>query len=262
MAQVRLQIQGREGEISARSLLTALDSELNLLAELDRGISGKKRGTLEWRVVDLSMGSIAHALDSFTEDVESQTGPQVASGFVRTLRLLESGDGTPPYLSERGMNEARRLVQLVGRGGVTGLIAETPTETAKITARASANVRRLLTVRYWAIGSIEGTIETVSLRRQPPRFMIYDALTGKAVTCFLDRDEKLEEVRELLAERVNVAGQIAYNGLDEPIRMKVIDLRRLRRRDELPNFRDLAGSDPDFTGGVRTAEYVGAMRDD
>ena len=46
----------------------------------------------------------------------------------------------------------------------------------------------------------------------------------------------------------------------EPLRVEVERIRALRPREELPSIEELSGSDPDFTGGMSTEEYLRSIR--
>jgi hypothetical protein len=59
---------------------------------------------------------------------------------------------------------------------------------------------------------------------------------------------------------VNVAGVVQYNLRGEPARVKVEQIRVLRKREELPTPGPLTGVDPSFTGDLSTEEYLRTIR--
>jgi hypothetical protein len=97
-----------------------LEDWLGILRDLDSGISGQPRGSLDWTVTDLSKGSLIVEVESRTKLADKNFGPQVAEAVVIGLERVEQQGTSPPYLSERGMEKARHLVRLIGRDGTSG----------------------------------------------------------------------------------------------------------------------------------------------
>lgn len=230
-----------------------------MLIDLDAGVSGVPRGTLDWNVGKLKTGSATIEIESLSRIEDRNAGPKVARLFVTGLDQLERYGTTPPYLSEQGMGHAQKLLKLIGRNGMSGLEVSDFSETATISARAAANIDPLLTARRRAIGSIEGRIETVSIHGKP-RFIVYLSRTRKAVTCRISDKTLLEHAASMMGRRVLAGGTVHYNARSEPMRVDVEHLRLLRAETELPSIDELAGSDPDFTGGISTAEYIRELR--
>lgn len=161
------------------------------------------------------------------------------------------------------MRQARKVAKLIGREGVAGFAVAAFTGRrdahAEVSAQAAVNLDQLLPVKRHAIGSVEGTIETVSMHGGKPRFIVYHSRTKKAVTCVID-DNLLREAAAMLGNRVSVGGVVYSNARGEPLRIEVHRMRRLRERHELPTTASLTGADPDFTGGLSTEEFLRSIR--
>ena len=56
-------------------------------------------------------------------------------------------------------------------------------------------------------------------------------------------------------------GRLERNARGEPIRVKAKQLYIFREEKDLPTIAELGGKYPDFTGGLRSEEYVRRMRD-
>jgi hypothetical protein len=259
VAVVRVQIEGEPGTITAHAFLAAIDNSLKILIDLDSGISGEPRGTLDWLIARLGVGSLTVELESRSRIESRNTGPEVARHFVEGLRQIEQLGTSPPYLSEQGMVRAARLVKLIGREGAAGLAVTDLSETAELSAKAAVNIDQLLRTRRRAIGSVRGKIETVSIHRGQ-KFIIYLSRTHKAVTCRISDPQLLKEAAKVMGRRVLASGTVHYNAKNEPMRVDVEQLRVFREENELPGISELAGSDPDFTGGLSTKEYIREMR--
>lgn len=261
MTGVRVEIEGERGTISAAGFLEALRSSLRILAELDSGISGQPRGTLDWVITDLYTHSLGAELTPRSRLGERNVGPAVTAAFVGGMAQIEREGTTLPYLSEAGMRDVRRLLKLIGRDGAQGLVVADARARVGLSARAAANVEELIPARHQALGSVDGVLEVISIHG-PARFVIYHSRTRKAVTCRFDRQRWLEAVKEALGSRVNVAGAVHYNAKGEPLRIDLADIRRLKAEDQLPAIARLTGSMPDLTGGQRSEEYVRSLRGD
>lgn len=108
-------------------------------------------------------------------------------------------------------------------------------------------------------GSVEGLLEEVS-RHGGDAFKVWDTLTGQAVRCSITHD-LLDQATTLFREgaRVQVTGRVRYRD-GTPVSVDVEGIRRLRRRDELPQADDIVGK-VDFTGGMSSEDFVREHRD-
>ncbi len=261
MATLRFQIKGEPGSVGYGAFLAALEDWLSILRDLDSGISGQPRGSLDWAVTDLSKGSLVIEIESKTKLADKNFGPQVAEVVVTGLERVERLGASPPYLSERGMGKARHLVRLIGRDGTTGFAVTHLENTVDLTAQASVHLDQLMRVQQRSMGSVEGKLETISVHGRP-RFVVYHGMTRKAVSCQIRSDEWLRVALNALEsrKRVNVTGLVHYNLRGEPIRVEVDNIRILRDRSELPTTADIRGSDPAFTGQLSTEAFVREIR--
>ena len=62
-----------------------------------------------------------------------------------------------------------------------------------------------------AYGAIEGIVETLTARRDL-RFLLYDQLHDKAVSCYLREDQR-EEMRSVWGHRAIIRGKITRDGV-------------------------------------------------
>lgn len=259
MATLLLEVRGDPRNITLRGFLLALEKWVKVLADLDSAISGEPQGSLDWFVADLSTGSLAVELESRSRLEDKNYGPEVADAFVTGVEHIEREGISPPYLSETGMQSMRQLVRLIGREGTSGLMVRHLSQEVELSARASENIDQLMRIQQRSIGSVEGKLETISVHGKP-KFIVYDDLTRKAVTCKFESERWLEKVKEALGRRVNVAGVVHYNAKGEPLRVQLEDLRFLRRQEELPATSEIGGIDRDFTRDLTTEEYMRRIR--
>ncbi|MCJ7509957.1 MAG: hypothetical protein MUP14_03605 [Dehalococcoidia bacterium] len=259
MATLALRISGEPRNITVRGFLSALDSWLKILGDLDSAISGEPQGSLDWFVVGLSTGSLAVEVESRSKLEDKNVGPEVAGAFITGLEHIERQGTSPAYLSETGMQRMRHLLRLIGREGAAGITVTHLSQTVEVSARASANIDQLMRVQQRSIGSVEGKLETISIHGRA-RFVVYHGLTRKAVTCKFDPGRWLNKVKDALGHRVNVSGMVHYNAKSEPLRVELEEIRILREKGELPSTAEISGSDPHFTGDMSTEGYIGSIR--
>jgi hypothetical protein len=264
---LELIIEGEQGKITVETLQAALGNWLETLHDLDRAISHDPRGSVDWILAKMSLGSGIVGARPVPRNPARDFGPQISYSNVDGFRLIESEGVSPPYLSEKGMKGATGLLGLIGKGGATGVVIRYvpieedlagSAEEARVSIRGAANIIRLLPVHHKAIGSVEGTLEAVSLHRGG-RFTVYEHRTKKAVKSLFERDKWLEDIRAALGKRVEVGGLVEYNVRQEPLSIKV-DRLRILGEGRLPRTRELTGSDPGFTGDMSTEEFIKAVR--
>ncbi len=264
---IRVTCDGALGRIAAESFIGILDHSLNVLQDLDRRITEEPKGTLKWVISGLG--------DTFSSYIEIATlllrgntdqSPRIIEGFTQGLRHIQMVGTTPPYFSEENVRDVLKIVQEMNRDGVVG-VHYMPTEQqdkgASILPKDGEEIKKLVGVRYRALGAVEGQIEVVSIRKRRRHFSITHSRTLRSIRCSFPEavESSVFEAMEG-RRRVIVTGLIGYNAKHEPISIEVQkELRFLGREHELPSIEDLAGSDPDLTGSLSTEEYIRSLRD-
>jgi hypothetical protein len=260
MAGLTLQIEGALGTISVSAFTEAVKNFWAMLRDIDAGVSGVQKGSLNWAITNLSTGSLAIQAEPTPRDARKRNyAPDVMHQSVRGLTILERDGLTPPYLTDSGMNNARSFVKLIGRDGVTGYRIANTSESIVLTASASANIEQLLPTRYTTIGSVEGRLEAINLHGRKPRLIVYHAITRKAVTCNFDASD-IEAAKSALGKRVVVAGDVEYNAKHEPLRIRGSSISEMPLDSDLPNVASMKGRIPDLTGAISTEEYIRSIR--
>jgi len=124
------------------------------------------------------------------------------------------------------------------------------------TQRLTFNVDELIGPKFKAKGTLEGVLQTLSVRKRNS-FNIFDPLTDARIICYFS-DDKLDEAKSAFAQRVAVYGQILYNKYGKPVSLHVEEIRRLRSRADLPQAKDI---DIDITDGADPTGYIRRLRD-
>ncbi len=260
MARVSFVIKGEKDSVSLRTFVSAVRNFFAILDDLDSAISGQPDGSLDWYVTGLSTEqSLGVEAESRSRLEDKNYGGQVAKAAVSAMDSLERRGASPPYLSEQGMNTAKKLLRLIGRNGAFGFQVSDKSKTVEVTAKSSAAIDQLLPASHTSVGSVEGRLEMVSIHEKP-RFIVYQAHTQKAVTCKFDPKALLDRIKEALGKKVRVSGLVHKNAKGEPVRVDLEEIRILRSENELPTTKEIGGIDPDFTGNMTTEDFIKDIR--
>jgi hypothetical protein len=267
MSRLRFEIAGTS--VSLPAYATAMHRVVQILRELDAAITGGGGTSLGWYIQDLSKnGSLGIEIKSKVKpQAKSKKSPRkdistsVAESFVTTFENIQKRGISPPYLSEYGLKKLQSMMELLHTNGAIGYRATAVDTTRFVDVDESAEktLRQLLPPSREEIGSVEGRLETISVHGAK-KFIIYHAITRKAVTCIISNDADLDVAKGALGRKVLVSGLVTVNVKNEPIRVNVGTLRVLGSDKHLPSAKSLTGSDPGFTGELTTDEYIRSIR--
>lgn len=266
MARMRILIEGQLGYISLRSFALVMEKTLWVFHDLDKRLSERKKGTLQWVITGLGEGSTyvdvgtrisARGADDISGNVHST--------FFHGLQTISEGEQSPDNFSVETITRIRDIVRQLGKDGVEGIVFESPDNHQKVTLGPDieANVNKVIGTHHKALGSVEGRVELVSVHPRSRRFNLYHRVTHRAIQCNLPSDLEADvfDAAEK-RRRVIVTGTISYNFLGEPLRVAVRRLRFLKQEEELPTNEEILGFAPGITGGLSTEEYMRSTRDD
>jgi hypothetical protein len=228
-----------------------------LLEELDRNRSGQR--SVRWLITGLELGSaVVQVTGEPLAGQIADAGPQIVNDAVEILEAARTGR-RPETLRGRSWDYVDGIATILRRQDVR---IEVSAEERRVQLGPNIQVEEPLVALpepEVAIGSLEGTLETVYLHDRP-HFEVWDVLYNARVPCDFGR-ELLDKVRAGLGERVRVQGQIAFDRDGRPERMpEVVDLQVLSDRPR-PRPAELRGLVPDMTGGLGAARWVRQIRD-
>ncbi len=270
MAKLRFEINGKKGRVEFPTFTRATSSFLSLLKEIAGAVPSGHDGRLAWYVDDLSAnGSLVVEIHSQvkrrrkTQKTQPHDfSPAVAMSFLEGLENVERYGTSPPYLSQGGLQKMDRMLGLLKHNGAKGFTTTILGTDRKIRVgkKAIKNIAKLLPERRVEVGSVEGRIETITIHGSS-RFVVYDALTRKGVTCQINQGTiSVTEAKDALGRKVCVTGAVSLNERGEAVSVQAESLRVFKSFDELPKASELTGSDPGFTGDLSTKEYLRSIR--
>ncbi len=260
MAKLVLTVKGILGTISFESFLNIIDSSFGILKDLDIAVSRQPQGSLDWIIGGVYADSIGIEIESKARDPKIDYGTKLAEVYSDGIEIIRSEGITPPYFSDNCLRLVSRVAKVLRGDGASALQILDPIrgKFTEFDAQIVATTSQLMGYSYKSFGSVEGTLEMISIHKRP-RFNVYHSISLHAVRCNL-REEDIEGVRHALGRRVVVSGLVSYNVKDEPKSVMVEELEVIPREDELPTIDEFVGSDPNYTGDMSTEEYVRSMR--
>jgi len=249
MTNLTLKIEGPRNRVPASALASVLTETLNILEELQ--VTHAPGHELTWYLTGLSIGSAQAVLTA--EDI-SDDAFHVGREFVNALEVLENGQSLPDYFSTKSLRSLTKMVRPFGTPGVEYLDARVDSDSTSVTTRAtgkiSENIVRLQSPRSRALGSITGTLDTISTRG-PNKFQLLDPVSRRPVSCQFS-DDQLDAIKDALKRRVVVSGIVVRNSSGQPLRIEEADFVVLEDSAALTK---LVAIDPEFTGGLSISEY-------
>jgi len=200
------------GEVSKEVFADAARDLSALIDALATEIVGKDRP--QWVVEYLEAGSATMTFAGVGEDV-GEAVEKIVRGYAAVGRSLERGEPVP--YSKKIESAARRLTEVLN-GTVTAVRFETPDEVSTvISPSVSVETQRYLQ----AYGAVEGRIQTLT-SHGGLRFVLYDALFGKAVYCYLEAGNE-ELMRGAWDRRAVVEGWVSR----EPVTGRPVSVRKV-----------------------------------
>jgi len=255
--QLTIRVVPREEYVSAASFLSIVQNTLAILREVDAQISEQRQGSLTWQIKDVSLNSpLTMTIFGETTAEDLDYGRDVIEAYTDGLRQVDTSPARiPEFFTFEALRRAKSLVSVLN-DGIERVIFSTPRREAVMpTQRVAANVDEL-TQSYEELTSFEGRLESATIHSKN-RFYVWDVFDGR-ISCSFSKD-LLDDVRELFGHRVSVYGRARYSRTGRPLSIDVLDLKRLRDQEELPQFEDFQGVN--ITGSLSSEDYVRSLRD-
>lgn len=171
-----------------------------------------------WDITDLSVGS-AVATARGTANGSDEKVERVVSAYLEVGRALESGTTLP--FSSSVSEEAFALTRVLGNG-LDAIRFETAEADALVRARVpEPGAAPVATERREAYGAVTGRVQTLTSRSRL-RFVLYDSLHDKAVSCYLVEGDE-DKARGIWDKLATVEGWVSRDPLtDRPIAVRRI----------------------------------------
>jgi hypothetical protein len=276
---IRLTIRAQNAETDAptvEDLLAQIGDWNSILRGVEEAIAEDGASEIEWRVTGASKNSpLSFELTPFPRrhgmNIERRT-KEVKEGISAGLSVLRSKPERPSYFTEQVLEKAERLFERVTNGlSLTRIEFGDDFPTFEITpSQAKLAEKNIIAVRkpkekpYREIGSVEGNLQRVERDGYGrPLLWVKVRVSGETIKCIANGSAQTEVEHHEIADiwknrRVRVSGIIYYKALGQITQVESDAVQFLRPREELPRASEII--DEDFTGGLKSEEYLEALR--
>jgi len=242
-----------EGDVPLDLFTESMRNLTELVAALARFLVPE--AAIEWFIDDLSPGSATTTIVGVSE--ASSAVEQVVLAYEDVGRSLETG--APIRYPGEIEQYARKLTSVLD-GKIQAISLRTDEDfEARITARFEEGERPSSLV--FALGTVEGTVETLS-RRRGLKFIVYDAIFDRGVTCYMPRD-KGAIMRDIWGRRVVVFGRVGRDRKGGyPVKVvDVISVEIVAQETKHGDFRSAAGILGGALGDDLPEDVIRRLRD-
>ena len=189
-------------------------------------------------------------------------GPEELQDIISdTYEGFRAGEGHeddwPSAISSDARRTMQRLVNRIKRTSPASLEADGH-EPLRIEQRVQKR-QKPTQVQYTAWSSIDGTLDVISVRRQP-YFVIFEHATEYRVRCSFP-DDLVSLVKDNLGCRVIAEGFVRYRQDGVPISLTDPHSLKPVPDPEVKDITEYRGTMPDLTDGLSSYEYVRQMRE-
>lgn len=266
--ELKIQLRGRPGDLDAQRVLRDLGKLVDLLglledARLRRERKAESRST--WSFTSLGLGSI----EAVIAPLEPRGGASfevlehVPEMAVQGFEHVEAAPRVPDGWSDGALRSAAQATQNLGADAaqamvLTLLVDGRPQRTVEITHRASVNLRAARKAYYSSLGSVIGTLDSVSVHRRN-RAGLWTDRGGRRVEVTFRNDQQIE-ITSMLGRRVEIWGRLSRNASDQALSVQTRSITPLRSPAQARPLSELRGIAPDLTGGAEVSEYLERLR--
>jgi hypothetical protein len=274
---ISVRARGETDSPTVEDLLDQVRDFFEILKGVEQSVAGDGSNAIEWRVVNATTNSpISFEVAPFAHDFGTNIDHRaeiVARQTALGLHQLETTDERPSYFSDEVLARAEKMFLRVTNGLDKTVVdygfADLPVMdvTPDIARRATGHIRTILKPEnkpYEEIGSVEGYIDSIErdgwgkpivrVRLRVNTQIIKCFVSGQALAALEDH-----QIRDVFrGRRIQAFGKLKYRGPGALREAEVYEIRFLRDRSELPDVTDI--QDENFTGGLRTEDYLTRLR--
>ncbi len=275
---IKLSVRAR-GEINSPTVEDLLDQVrdyFEILKGVEQAVATDGTNAIEWRIVSATTNSpIVFEAKGFARDFGINIDHRVEVVARQTalgLRQLETTGERPSYFTDKVLVRAEKMFERVTNGLDKTIVdygGDLPTLdiTPIIARKAAANIQAVLKPEnkpYEELGSVEGYVDSIERDGWgKPIVRVRVRLTGEVVKCLVSGEAlKLFEDHQIRdvwrGRRVRLYGKLKFKGFGLLNQVEAFDVHFLRDRKDLPDIEDIF--DENFTGGLRTEDYLTRIR--
>jgi len=232
----RLTLDLEGPRITADSFKKAVGAFVDLIHTVSAKLAGDSK-SIRW-IITVKDGSVH--LSATPEALRPQVQvPQVVRAITTGLRTVERRAQRPANFTDDALRRVYDLANVPDGHDITLAKIVGTQGSVSVSRNAADHVETILGTAVADYGSIEGKLQTISVRGGF-HVIVYDDLTDERVRCVTD-DTQLPTVVKALGKRVAVSGVIRYRKTGEPISVRVEDIDIFPDDADLPTADDVYG---------------------
>jgi hypothetical protein len=210
---------------------------VDLLTAVTDKAAGEGKRTV-WNM-SVAKGSCVFVAQPVSDTATKNTTERVIHAIRDGMKRLEKGTIAPPtYFDQKALRAARELASLSNEKRLNYVQFKTAGSPFAISQKTADTASKLLG-QHQALGSVEGNLQTISVRGTP-QFVVFDSLYDKGVNCFMD-EKVMDDAMRAFRKRVTVTGMVQYDKESRPVSIKVDTIKVFKDMSERPPIRELRG---------------------
>ena len=232
-----------EGQVTLDRLGEAVDAWSDFLHEVGRDVAGvSTRDAVRYVITEAKGGSLTLGVrpQPAKKHVPIAAMPRIAETVTAGIRSLERRAERPKHFSDTALIKLRELARLTDPETPTVKVGNGAGASIPLSSRLVAHLEELLAPEVTTIGTVEGRLEGLIIHGKP-RFLIFDPLTGRQITCYFGDRMGWDEAFKAFGKRVAVTGFIHSRRSGEKVRVQASRLYIFPPDDELPHAADVLG---------------------
>lgn len=217
----------------------AVSAFFDLLHSVTDNVVGRERA-VRW-IVEVESGSaIVRARPEADAEAWALVPSSIEAICGGIVALANRANSAPPYFTNVSLKAARSLASVRDPGGeyVSGVSLRNGSLPIDVTSEIVSVVDEILGEKYEALGSVEGTLQTIS-ERHGFRLAVYDIIFDQPVICFPKDEEVKNDAMRAFGKRVIVAGEVRYRKDGMPSSVLVESIQTFLDDDDLPTAQDI-----------------------
>lgn len=225
--------------VSFSRLLDVQRAFLNLIREVGRTLAGE-RGVV-WVLHETQSGSIDLGVRAVPTSprVSESVSREIATTISDGMATLATGPQRPPNFTDAALERAKDLANV--------LTDELPVVTvrnghaaARVTNILAAHAETVLGEPIAVFGSVEGTLESLTVRDQR-QFSVYDPLTDERIECRFGTRISPRVIGSAIESRVRVYGEIRSRATGQIMYVRADEIEVQPDADTLPTADEVRG---------------------
>lgn len=232
-----------EGQVTLQRLGQALDAWTDFLREVGREVTGvEAREPVRYVVAKAKGGSLTLGVtpQPTSRKVAVSALTRIARTVTSGLKSLERSAKRPKHFSDLALERLKDLASVKGAEIPAVLIGNGVGSPLALSTKLIEHVEAVLAPEIESIGTVEGQLQGLIIHGKR-RFLIYDQLTDRQITCYFTDQVSWEEALQAFGRRVAASGTLRSRRSGDAVSIVVRRLFVFPDDSQLPTAEDVRG---------------------